>query len=80
MPVLQSSVRIDRNNYIFSNRLTGSRSPSQLRGGHGLVHGSVELVGHLACEDVVDFDGAIVATLRQVLVVRVESNAEGLVV
>jgi hypothetical protein len=78
--MLEGTVSIHRDDHVFcdSHALTGP--PSDHSGWHRLSHFGVQNERLLACEDIVDTDCSIAASLGQVLVQWIVSDAEGLLV
>jgi len=79
VPVLESSIRIYSDDYVFGDGVAGSWSPSQLGGRHWLLHLGVQGVGLLSGVHIIDFHTSIVATLGEVFVMWIEPDTECLV-
>ena len=77
--MLESTIRIHSDNYIFSHCLTSGWSPSKLGGGHWLLHLRVQGVRLLSSVYIINAHRAIVASLGNVLVMWVKTDAESLV-
>ena len=78
VPVLQGAIGIDRDYNILSDSLRLGWSPTNHHARHWLLHALIQYQGLLACEHVVDSDFSIVATLSDVLVMWIKSDAHSL--
>jgi len=65
-----------RGRHLSHNQLLGALP--DLGDGHWLIHVAVQSVALLSCEDVEYLDAAIALTSRDILVVGVKTDAEGL--
>lgn len=78
VPMLKSTVGIDRQNDVFSDGFALLRSPPNHHSRHGLLHVLIQAERLVAREDIPDTNFTIVAALGDVFVVRIETDAHGL--